>query len=1443
MAAAVELATAYITVAAEGSSLAPSFARSFRAVEKVAGDSGKRMGRSLTGQVSKATESDVKKAKEAYEQASKKVTATAESQATKVESARRKEEIAQAKVTEALAKYPKESSQVLAAQDRLALASQKVESAQREQQSAMDRANRELDETTRSLRDTERAAESAATPFQRLGDRVKSALKGDFKGAFKPVEREGEDAAFEIEKDFKASGDDSAQGFSSSFKAGIAGFAGGVIATIGIDKLKQAGGAIWEIGASFDDMADTIRVGTGASGAAFEDLQASAKNIASTIPADFSTVGTTVADLNTRLGISGDTLEKVASQYIQAGNILGEEVDVQSTTAAFSAFKLEGDAVSGAMDTLFRVSQATGVGFNELAGSIQSNAPALQNLGFSFEDTASMVGLLDKSGLNADQVMSSLSRSLVNLAKDGEEPASAFNRVTGEIQGFVDAGDIAGATDLASKVFGTRGASQFVGALQSGKLNMEDLQSTVGATGDTILGLGEETADFPEKWQVFKNKALLALEPVGNALFALGGDAMGALADWVEKIDFTPIADGIDSVVDGGKAIWDILVNGDFNGGLFGLSEDSGTVDFLFNLRDAAIWLWEKALKPLGDWIADHGKDIAVFFAGFGGSLLVAGLIALGGAIGGVIASISWIPLAIGAAVGALTWFFTQTEVGKNILSAVVDWMVNTAWPAIKQFGIWIADAAVWLWQNVLAPAWSGIKTVIAATVDWLVNTAWPFIKGVWDAIAGAAMWLWQSVIQPVWNGIKTAIAIAVTAISVYIDLLKWYFSNVIAPVAMWLWDNVMKPVWNGIKTAISAVVTWFRDTAWPILSTVISWISTKFDQFKTGLGIIWDFIKSRVISPVIAWFQNTAWPIISTVLGYIKTGFNVMRDSLKNAWSFIKDTVIAPVANWFRDTIGPLFDRVTGGIKDAFNTMKNAVKKAWEGVRDTAKVPVEFVVNKIINDAIIGNYNDVATTFGLDSIDDVSLPAGWRSGGILPGYTPIHRGDDVLTPMRSGEGVLVSEGLRDSASRRAFLGANEAAKRGISFADFLGSGYAGGGLVKLRMPFAGSYPRGDGFGARGGAHKGIDWPMPSGAILKAVGAGTVSHTWNPAAGRKLELAIGDGLVAGYHHLSSYIAGQGSSVAAGANVARVGNTGRSSGPHLHFSLRRDGKYVDPLPYLGAGGEAGSGEGGWWNPFTSLWSSLKDKVREGVGDNAFGDLLFELPKKIIGGAKDWVTDKITALGDWASDTVDTAGGFARWSPVATQALVREGQYGPRRFSALMRRMNQESGYDPRAINNWDSNAKAGTPSKGLMQVIQPTFDAYRDRSLSSDIYDPLSNIVASIRYTLARYGDLERGWNRPGGYALGGIVNGGIYDTGGVLDSGEFAMNLSGRPEVVLNPSESRAYMAGQASTGAPVGGDTINIYPETDKVPELMTELAWAQRTQRNRRGRYRVGR
>ena len=308
------------------------------------------------------------------------------------------------------------------------------------------------------------------------------------------------------------------------------------LATLGAGMAAGIGAALYKVGETFDEVTDTIRTGTGASGEALDGMVEVAKRVGSTTPAEFSKIAPVVADLNTRLGLTGDDLETVAKQVLEAGRLLGQDVDISKTTAAFSAFGLEAKQIPGAMDDLFRVSQATGLGFNDLAQKTAQAAPTMKALGFGFQDTAAMIGAFDKAGLNSSQIMTSMTKGLTTLAKSGEEPKEAFKRVTGEIGSYIQSGNEAAALKLASKLFGTKGATQFVEALKQGKIGAEDMMKSIGATDDTILGVAGETSDFAEKWQIVQNNAQLALEPLGSAVFTALADVLSAISPTLQDI-------------------------------------------------------------------------------------------------------------------------------------------------------------------------------------------------------------------------------------------------------------------------------------------------------------------------------------------------------------------------------------------------------------------------------------------------------------------------------------------------------------------------------------------------------------------------------------------------------------------------------------------------------------------------------------------------------------------------------------------------------------------------------------------------------------------------------------------------------------------------------------------------------------------------------------------
>ncbi|MER5732161.1 transglycosylase SLT domain-containing protein [Streptomyces sp. NPDC002138] len=80
--------------------------------------------------------------------------------------------------------------------------------------------------------------------------------------------------------------------------------------------------------------------------------------------------------------------------------------------------------------------------------------------------------------------------------------------------------------------------------------------------------------------------------------------------------------------------------------------------------------------------------------------------------------------------------------------------------------------------------------------------------------------------------------------------------------------------------------------------------------------------------------------------------------------------------------------------------------------------------------------------------------------------------------------------------------------------------------------------------------------------------------------------------------------------------------------------------------------------------------------------------------------------------------------------------------PGTYNGLYKNIMRESSGNPRAINNWDINAKNGIPSMGLLQVIRPTFLAYHVAGTPLDQYHPVANIVAAANYAADRYGSID-----------------------------------------------------------------------------------------------------
>lgn len=760
--------------------------------------------------------------------------------------------------------------------------------------------------------------------------------------------------------------------FAGAFGGALGAAAIGVAAT----GAAVAGAAVglYKVGAIFDDVTDTIRVGTGASGDALTGLVDVAKQVGTSVPTSFEQAGSTVADLNTRLGLSGDTLSTVAQQYIQAGNILGETVDINATTAAFSAFGIEGANVEGAMDTLFQVSQATGIGMNELASQVQTAAAPLKNLGFGFEETAALAGTLDKAGLNTSQVMSSMSKGLVTLAKSGEEPQAAFKRVTGELQGFVTEGNTAGALDLASKIFGTKGASQFVGAIQSGKINLDDLTGAAGLTQDTILALGQETADAAESWQLIKNKALSALEPLGTAVFNLAGQGLGFLAanmdGVIEKV--TGFATGVGGLLA-------ILTTGDFTQPLFGgkVQEDSAIVGVIFNIREAFQTIAPIVGQVFGTIGPIIGSLAPQFFALFSAispiqtifqaiQPLLPQLLAVFGQLASVIGD------TLGTALTTLLPVFVQLQ---GVFVQVFQQVLATALPVIVQLVTMLGQTFAQL-LPIIVP----IITTVASLAVTLISQLMPIFMQLVSTVLPMVVTIFGAVLQAIGPLIEMVAGLLIPIIMALMPVVVTVFS-VIANVI----GNVMQIVMGIIQVATGI-------------------ISGNWGQVWEGIGNIFGGIWNTIVSVVSGALQIVGSVVMAglgLVFGFVSSILGNIGRFFSDTWNNIINGASGMIGNLL-GFFGGLGGKIMGALGDIgstlFNTGKNIIQGLIDGIGSMMGA-IGRAVLSIVPEAIRGPFEDL---LGIHSPSRVFRGYGVNIGqGLILGIDDMHgRIEDAVTGM-----------------------------------------------------------------------------------------------------------------------------------------------------------------------------------------------------------------------------------------------------------------------------------------------------------------------------------------------------------------------------------------------------------------------------------------------------------
>ncbi|NTR66681.1 tape measure protein [Enterococcus faecium] len=685
---------------------------------------------------------------------------------------------------------------------------------------------------------------------------------------------------------------------------------------------------------------------------------------------------------------------------------------------------------------------------------------------------------------------------------------------------------------------------------------------------------------------------------------------------------------------------------------------------------------------------------------------------------------------------------------------------IENSIPKITQFIGWLRDIGTWIVENREPLTWIvGIIGGITLAVKAL-NVASMLL-----AITGGTLAAPFVAIGVALGALAGALVVAYTKSETFRNIVNAAFTAV---------KNVVMSVINNLVEyykMLWSVLQWL----WEKIKEWASWIGNKFIEMKNSVvntvKNLWNSVKN--------FFSNGVGDTWNKVVGWVKNIFNKttelknkVSDVIGNLWNGIKDTFrrgIDTVFNWFSELPTKMKNAIIGGknaIVDAFKSIFNAALKA---------------IGKPVN-AIIHGASWVLEKLGADKIKEWKVPQyakGTPNGGHPGGPMMVNDGrgaEAVITPngqafIPRGRNVVLNapKGTHVlTAEETAYMTGNKAPRyryaKGTGFFGNLWNnvkGFAGDVGNKLKdvvgdvwdfVTDPGALARKvlNGLGVLEGL---VKYPLDVGkGILSKTTEALTNKITELFSSGSLDTSMGmqgvykyladvavavmkkfPGFVAtsGYRPGDPYSHGKRNAI----DIALPGVTGGSP-RYTEAANYAFEKFANKIGYVitngkvrDRSGQSGTGIHNDWRPWPD--GDHYDHVH-------------------LNGVKDPQNTQISG------DSVGGSG-VERWRNVAIRALKMTGQYSTANLNALLNQMRTESNGNPNAVNNWDINAKNGTPSKGLLQVIDPTFRQYAMPGFNSNIFDPLSNILASIRYALSRYGSLTNAY-RGHGYANGGIVN-------------------------------------------------------------------------------------
>ena len=653
------------------------------------------------------------------------------------------------------------------------------------------------------------------------------------------------------------------------------------------------------------------------------------------------------------------------------------------------------------------------------------------------------------------------------------------------------------------------------------------------------------------------------------------------------------------------------------------------------------------------------------------------------------------------------------------------------------------------------------VALIVAGVID-LWNTSETFrdsVSDIWDKISDAfseaKIAIWDNTILPLWENLQDFFG---SLYGLYESSgLKQLFEDILVSFGTQIADNFSYAIGvlstafetiGGVASGIIEILTGVIDfvtgifsgdweIAWSGVETIIDGVC---DAIGSLFGGLWETIK-KIFSPVISFFDEN----FSKAHDAVTTAWENIGKWFQDKWNLIK-TIFSPVVIFFRTN----FTNAYNAVKNAFQSINAWFQDKWNAVKNVFAPVVSFFRTNFTNayNAVKNAFQSIGSWFS-DRWTDIknvfsSVSDTFRSwfqnarNNVNNIWSSIgswfrDRWNDIKNVFSS-----VSSFFSDAFTNAANAVKNAFNGIGRKFEDI---------ADQILNPIR---------NAVNSIIDGVNW------VIDSLGVGSKLSHWGYARGsngipRDTFGVVNDQKGATYRELIVPPNGK-PFIPKGRNVMLPLPKGTKILP-----ANETKKFMKNMPHFKFG--IGDLFGGAWESIKNFTGDIWDyvsnpkKIAQMAIDN-FMDLsgMVQPWLRIAGGIANKllgsIVDFVSNLFDQAVPQInyDPSAGAEQWRPLAKKALQMTGQYTEANLDRLIMQMSTESGGNPNAINNWDINAKNGTPSKGLMQVIDPTFNAYKYPGYD-DIWDPLSNILAAIRYTVSRYGSLAKGWQGHG-YAEG-----------------------------------------------------------------------------------------